>query len=52
MLGVQGCVTGVNLVRTNAVPVEVADRLDWVGLAINLDFVALHHLLRVVRVEG
>lgn len=35
----------MNLVRINAVSVEVPAALDGVDLALDLDLVALHHLL-------
>ena len=35
----------VNLVRADAVAVQVADALDRVGGSVDLDFVALHYLL-------
>ena len=35
----------VNLVRTNGMPVQVADALDWVCLAVELNLVRLHYLL-------
>mmetsp|Transcript_2358 Transcript_2358/g.7522 ORF Transcript_2358/g.7522 Transcript_2358/m.7522 type:complete len:403 (+) Transcript_2358:293-1501(+) len=36
---------GVNLVRTNAVTVQVANRFDRVDIAVNLKLIALHGLL-------
>mmetsp|Transcript_9075 Transcript_9075/g.23732 ORF Transcript_9075/g.23732 Transcript_9075/m.23732 type:complete len:254 (+) Transcript_9075:323-1084(+) len=35
----------VDLVRSDRVPVQVADRLDWVRLAVDLNLIRLHHLL-------